>query len=110
MSELGADQTAAKHGEACARYQTVLAARIADQTRKRAACTYEWAKNPAEIERSERYQLRALYFQFEAVKGHVNENIPCDGRCYNAKGHNCECQCGGHNHGAGNAAGIGMVA
>lgn len=25
----------------------------------------------------------------------------CDARCLNAKGHNCECSCGGKNHGAG---------
>lgn len=25
----------------------------------------------------------------------------CDGRCLNAKGGNCECSCGGKNHGAG---------
>jgi hypothetical protein len=25
----------------------------------------------------------------------------CDGRCLNAKGHNCECSCGGKNHGRG---------
>jgi hypothetical protein len=25
----------------------------------------------------------------------------CDARCTNAKGHNCECSCGGKNHGAG---------
>lgn len=25
----------------------------------------------------------------------------CDARCYNAKGGNCECICGGRNHGAG---------
>lgn len=25
----------------------------------------------------------------------------CDARCLNAKGHNCECSCGGSNHGRG---------
>lgn len=25
----------------------------------------------------------------------------CDARCVNAKGHSCECSCGGKNHGAG---------
>ena len=25
----------------------------------------------------------------------------CDGRCIHAKGHNCECSCGGANHGIG---------
>ncbi len=25
--------------------------------------------------------------------------IPCDARCTGARGHNCECSCGGENHG-----------
>lgn len=29
-------------------------------------------------------------------------NHKCDGRCFNAKGGDCECSCGGKNHGAGN--------
>jgi len=28
-------------------------------------------------------------------------NHKCDARCRNAKGHNCECSCGGQFHGAG---------
>lgn len=28
----------------------------------------------------------------------------CDARCQNAKGGNCECSCGGANHGAGSAS------
>jgi hypothetical protein len=28
-------------------------------------------------------------------------NHKCDARCQHAKGHNCECSCGGKNHGAG---------
>lgn len=28
-------------------------------------------------------------------------NHKCDARCRNAKGHNCECSCGGKFHGAG---------
>ena len=110
MSELGQEETANKHGETCERFQKVLADRIAYRTRIVAGCTSAYQKDPAEIERSERYQMQALYFQFDAVKGYVNNQIPCDGRCYNARGHNCECSCGGHNHGAGNAMGVGMVA
>jgi len=34
------------------------------------------------------------------VKGRTTEQ-PCDARCTSAKGHNCECSCGGKNHGAG---------
>lgn len=31
----------------------------------------------------------------------VKETI-CDGKCLNATGHNCECSCGGKNHGLNN--------
>lgn len=44
--------------------------------------------------------------QFVALKrieGHQNET-PCDERCTEAKGHKCECSCGGRNHGAGHDA------
>ena len=34
------------------------------------------------------------------VKGTVNLDKTCDGRCTNATGPNCECPCGGANHGA----------
>lgn len=33
------------------------------------------------------------------VKGRPS-NKKCDARCTGATGHNCECQCGGKNHGA----------
>lgn len=38
------------------------------------------------------------------VLGKVRNDIKCDGRCMSATGHNCECQCGGKNHGAAHAA------
>lgn len=34
------------------------------------------------------------------VKGVVNVNRSCDGRCMAATGGDCECSCGGANHGA----------
>lgn len=34
-----------------------------------------------------------------AIKGSVTD-CPCDGRCTSAKGPNCDCSCGGANHGA----------
>ena len=34
------------------------------------------------------------------VVGHRSE-IPCDGRCTGASGPNCDCSCGGANHGSG---------
>jgi hypothetical protein len=39
----------------------------------------------------------------KAVVGKVNQT-PCDARCTEAKGHNCECACGGQNHGNAHAA------
>lgn len=33
------------------------------------------------------------------IKGVVNVDKSCDGRCMNATGPNCECSCGGENHG-----------
>lgn len=38
-----------------------------------------------------------------AIEGHVRPEIPCDARCTEAKGHRCECSCGGKNHGSGHA-------
>lgn len=34
------------------------------------------------------------------VLGRYSEERKCDARCTSAKGHNCECQCGGKMHGA----------
>ncbi len=38
------------------------------------------------------------------VNGKLVEGKKCDARCTGAKGHNCECSCGGKNHGANHAA------
>ena len=36
----------------------------------------------------------------DQIKGSFS-NHPCDERCTSARGHVCECKCGGKNHGAG---------
>jgi hypothetical protein len=36
---------------------------------------------------------------FGALKAHLNPDHKCDARCTSARGHNCECSCGGANHG-----------
>lgn len=36
------------------------------------------------------------------VDGTYNADKKCDGRCMSARGHVCECSCGGRNHGASN--------
>lgn len=41
--------------------------------------------------------LRKVFGKFVAEK-------VCDGRCMGATGPNCDCSCGGHNHGAAHAA------
>lgn len=33
------------------------------------------------------------------VEGRVVESVPCDARCTGARGHTCDCSCGGKNHG-----------
>ena len=38
--------------------------------------------------------------KMNAVRGTVNMNKGCDGRCMAATGPNCDCACGGANHGA----------
>ncbi len=37
----------------------------------------------------------------QSVIGKYNAGKKCDGRCLAATGHQCECACGGKNHGAG---------
>lgn len=36
----------------------------------------------------------------EQITGAFRADRKCDARCTNATGHNCECSCGGRNHGA----------
>lgn len=40
------------------------------------------------------------YLSGKPVKGSYSEARVCDSRCMGAKGPNCDCQCGGANHGA----------
>lgn len=80
----------AKHGQGCAAYQERFAKRRLLFPR-------------ASVE-SEQYQMSAFYFQHFPIKGHYNPAIKCDGRCMGATGHNCECSCGGANHGISSAA------
>lgn len=34
------------------------------------------------------------------LKGRFNADIPCNAKCTGARGHSCECSCGGANHGS----------
>ena len=40
------------------------------------------------------------YIRLGPVFGTYSEEKECNGRCMAATGHQCECQCGGKNHGA----------
>lgn len=42
-------------------------------------------------------------FPLRAVKGRFVESIICTAKCRNATGPNCNCSCGGANHGAGHS-------
>lgn len=44
-----------------------------------------------------------LFIVMKAVRATVNDT-PCDGRCTSATGPNCDCSCGGRNHGLGKVA------
>lgn len=37
--------------------------------------------------------------QWDEISGKVVEDHPCDARCMGARGPDCECSCGGANHG-----------
>jgi hypothetical protein len=39
--------------------------------------------------------------KYGILKAFLRPECPCDARCTNARGHNCECSCGGANHGSG---------
>lgn len=77
------------HGKDCAKYTERLAAGMS---------------RGGFSEESERYQLSIVYFEHRQLEGRIVADKKCDGRCMGATGHNCECSCGGANHG------IGMVA
>jgi hypothetical protein len=38
--------------------------------------------------------------KWDEITGIRNDNVKCGPKCQNAKGKNCECSCGGINHGA----------
>jgi len=39
-------------------------------------------------------------YRLNLLRGRTVETIKCDARCMNATGANCDCSCGGANHGA----------
>lgn len=80
------------HEAVCPKYTRWLAARVGSQV-----------GNPRRMD-DERYQMSVLWFQHIQIEGHYVADKACDGRCMGATGHNCECSCGGKNHGAGKAA------
>lgn len=41
------------------------------------------------------------YRSIHRIRGTYVATVPCDARCAFAKGHDCQCSCGGKNHGAG---------
>jgi hypothetical protein len=110
MTELSDMETAKRHAGTCLKFAALLTARVERMTRVVSSCTQEFYKDPARILDGELYQMRCAYLRFDILKGHKNAAVPCDARCTGARGHNCECQCGGKNHGQQNAIEHGMVA
>lgn len=78
-------ETFARHGENCAKYQAVLA---------------KWSKGCGG-ETSARWNLANSYMVQREIIGTFKAGVKCDARCQGAIGHDCECSCGGANHGIG---------
>jgi hypothetical protein len=68
-------------------------------------------RRPAGIPMDGKYEARAIaqcscghwMTNGRKILGKLNPEIGCDGRCMGATGHNCECSCGGTNHGSNHA-------
>ncbi len=71
----------ARHGETCERYRAVL-------KRWRGAGDARW-------------NLANSYLECREIIGTFKAGVKCDARCQGAIGHDCECSCGGVNHGIG---------
>lgn len=80
----------------CGKASSALATRITVRTYSDRACLPHRSSRevwPNAVECCGRQVART------PVKG-VRNDTPCDDRCTEAKGHKCECSCGGKNHGA----------
>jgi len=75
----------ARHGETCSRYQAYLA---------------RWNKGGAD-DAGARWNLANSYLECREIVGTFKPGVKCDARCQSAIGHDCECSCGGVNHGIG---------
>jgi hypothetical protein len=85
------------HEQNCPKYTASLARRIASRPK---ASFYSSMDIQRAIE-MERYQMSVLWFSHIQITGRYVADKACDGRCMGATGHNCECSCGGKNHGVG---------
>src|SRR5262245_37596023 len=54
-----------------------------------------------EVRRGDAYQLIACDWKVTQVWGTYKADVRCNGKCLHAKGGDCECSCGGKNHGSG---------
>lgn len=79
------------------------------ETHHNHACGYSYPINKSRLdfEPSHRFGVcpqcstdqRPVYVHWKQVNGRYSEKHICDSRCLNATGPNCECSCGGANHG-----------
>lgn len=103
MSELSPPRTIALHAATCEKVQSWMD--------KRGPIWYAYdfrMGNHDKIRKALMDQVEC-YFDCTPLKGRKVETVPCDARCTGARGPNCECSCGGANHGHGNAVSAGMV-
>jgi hypothetical protein len=47
------------------------------------------------------YDILTADWKVSQVRGTYSADVRCNGRCTNAKGGDCQCECGGKNHGTG---------
>lgn len=70
------------------------------------ATKFGWHWGPGHLElRCVRHRYE---FRWRQVEGRFSEAHKCDARCMNATGPNCECSCGGQNHGRAHSVSLGI--
>jgi len=54
----------------------------------------DWPSKPEQRRCPQGHEMKGMI-----IEAHKHETVKCDSRCTHAKGHTCDCSCGGENHG-----------
>ena len=74
------------HGRTCEKTEVRLQFRSYGRPEYRAASAYD---------------VMTADWRIQQVRGAFKANVKCNGKCTHAKNGDCECSCGGKNHGSG---------